>query len=359
MLSRSQIDRHRTIGFLHDRTINLDDKVIDNTRGNEPMTESLSIVIPVYRSEAILPELYARLVDALEKIGGPFEIIFVEDCGGDGSWKMIKELASRDARVRGLKMSRNYGQHNATLCGIREAQYDVIVTIDDDLQHPPDQIALLLAALRDGCDVVYGVPLTEQHGLLRNIASRFTKLALQSTMGAENARNVSAFRAFRTSLREAFESYRSPSLSIDVLLSWGTRAFGAVRVRHKPRFAGSSNYTLGKLVTYAFNLMTGFSTAPLRLVSVIGFAFTLFGVALLSWVLGAYFLYGSVVQGFVFLATIITIFSGVQLFAIGIFGEYIARIFDRTMDKPAYVVRETTEKVIASVNKHPEKGRIL
>jgi glycosyltransferase involved in cell wall biosynthesis len=309
---------------------------------SEPEAESLSVVIPVYRTEAVLPELYRQLVDSLEKIGAQFEIVFIEDCGGDRSWEVIEDLALRDARVRGLKMGRNYGQHNAVLCGIRAARNDIIVTMDDDLQHPPDQIGLLLAGLRGGCDVVYGVPQTEQHGLLRDIASRLTKLALQSTMGVENARNVSAFRAFRTTLRDAFENYRSPAVSIDVLLSWSTRAFGVVKVKHLRRFSGASNYTLGKLINYAFNLMTGFSTLPLRLVSLVGFAFTLFGLCVLTWVLAAYMIYGSVVPGFVFLATIIAIFSGVQLFALGIFGEYLARIFGRTMDKPTYVIRKST-----------------
>jgi glycosyltransferase involved in cell wall biosynthesis len=308
----------------------------------EPMTRSFSVVIPVFRSERILPELYRQLVDALPKIGAPFEIIFVEDCGGDGSWKTIQDLVRRDPRVRGYRLSRNYGQHNALLCGIRAAQHDIIVTIDDDLQHPPDQIVLLLDALGDDSDVIYGMPDAEQHGLMRNLASRFTKLALQDAMGAENARNVSAFRVFRSKLREAFANYSSPSVSIDVLLSWGTRAFGAVKVRHQSRYSGASNYTLGKLVNHAFNLITGFSTLPLRLVSIVGFGFTLFGLLVLIWVLGAYWLHGAPVPGFVFLATITTTFAGVQLFAIGIFGEYLARIFGRTMDKPPYVVSETT-----------------
>jgi undecaprenyl-phosphate 4-deoxy-4-formamido-L-arabinose transferase len=322
------------------------------------MARSLSVVIPVFRSERILPELYGRLMDALQRIGAPFEIIFVEDHGGDGSWETIKNLAQRDARVRGYRLSRNYGQHNALLCGIRAARHDIIVTMDDDLQHPPDQIILLLDALRDDCDVVYGVPDAEQHGLMRNLASRLTKLALQDAMGAENARNVSAFRAFRSSLREAFKNYSSPSVSIDVLLSWGTRAFDAVKVRHQPRHSGASNYTLGKLINHAFNLITGFSTLPLRIVSIIGFTFTLFGLVVLLWVLGAYWLHGSEVHGFVFLATIVTIFAGVQLFAIGIFGEYLARIFSRTMDKPAYVMSEKTPESVEIVRSGLSDARI-
>jgi glycosyltransferase involved in cell wall biosynthesis len=323
------------------------------------MTESLSIVIPVYRSEAILPELHSRLTVALQRLGAPHEIIFVEDCGGDGSWRVIKELARGDAHVRGFRLSRNYGQHNAILCGIRKARHDVTVTMDDDLQHPPDQIGLLLAGLGDGCDVVYGVAQTEQHGLLRNFASRFTKLALQSAMGAENARNVSAFRAFRTELRDAFKDFQNPFVSIDVMLSWATGAFGAVKVRHERRRSGLSNYTVGKLINHAFNLLTGFSAAPLRLVSIVGFVFTLFGFVVLVRVLGDYLLYGSAVPGFVFLATIITLFSGVQLFTLGIFGEYLARIFGRTMDRPAYVLKEMTPEPLEAAGGGAAPGQTL
>jgi undecaprenyl-phosphate 4-deoxy-4-formamido-L-arabinose transferase len=306
------------------------------------MSQSLSVVIPIYRTETILPELYRQLLESLEATGRVFEIIFIEDCGGDGSWGLIKVLAERDPRVRGLKLSRNFGQHNALLCGIRDARNEIVITMDDDLQHRPDQIPLLLAKLDEGYDVVYGVPQAEQHGLLRDVASRLTKMALQSTMGAENARNVSAFRALRTSLRRGFEDYRSPNVSIDVLLTWSTQAFGAVSTRHDARIEGVSSYTFGKLINHALNLVTGFSTLPLRFVSIIGLVFTMFGIGILVSVLGIYLTYGSVVPGFIFLATIISIFSGVQLFALGIFGEYMARMFNRTMDKPAYTLREAT-----------------
>ena len=171
---------------------------------------SLSIIIPVYRSERILPELHRRLVRALEEIASPFEIILVEDGGGDHSWPIIEDLARADHRVRGIRMSRNYGQHNALLCGIRAAQHEIIVTMDDDLQNPVSEIAPMLAALTPEYDVVYGAPRTEQHGFLRNLASRLTKIALTSAMGAETARNVSAFRVFRTRLREGFPRLSQP-----------------------------------------------------------------------------------------------------------------------------------------------------
>jgi undecaprenyl-phosphate 4-deoxy-4-formamido-L-arabinose transferase len=177
--------------------------------------------------------------------------------------------------------------------------------------------------------------------LLRNIATRLTKVALASAMGAETARNVSAFRVFRTHLREGFREYRSPSVSIDVLLTWSTTRFTAIKVRHEPRAVGTSGYTVGKLIRHAFNLMTGFSTVPLQTASVVGFVFVLFGLSILAFVLTNYLIRGSAVPGFAFLASIITVFSGAQLFALGIFGEYLARMHFRSMDRPAYVVGDT------------------
>ena len=303
---------------------------------------SVSVVIPVFRSEHTLGELYRHLIPAMEAITPDFEIIFVEDCGEDGSWGIITELAEIDPRIHGIRLNRNYGQHNALLCGIRAARRDVIVTMDDDLQHPVSQIALLLAVLDQGHDVVYGAPQAEQHGWLRDLASRLTKIALASAMGAETARNVSAFRAFRTSLREGFRDYRSPTVSIDVLLTWTTSRFTAIRVLHAPRTAGVSGYTTGKLIKHAINLMTGFSTLPLQIASVIGFTFLLFGALIMVWIMVNFLLRGSAVPGFAFLASIITIFSGAQLFALGIFGEYLARMHFRSMERPTYLIRDST-----------------
>jgi len=180
----------------------------------------LSVVIPVYRSQESLLELYQRLVATLTGLCISFEILFVEDCGGDNSWKIILQLAQEDDRVRGLRMSRNYGQHNALLAGIRAASGELIVTLDDDLQHPPEELPKLLAKIEEGYDVVYGAPDQEQHGFFRNVASQIIKIALQRAMGAEIARNVSAYRVFRTDLRRAFHQYRSP-LEILIYCSLG------------------------------------------------------------------------------------------------------------------------------------------
>jgi undecaprenyl-phosphate 4-deoxy-4-formamido-L-arabinose transferase len=272
------------------------------------------------------------------------EIVLVNDGSRDGSWAVIGELARTHRRVRGLDLMRNYGQHNALLCGIRAAAGSRIVTMDDDLQNPPEEIPKLLAALAPQVDVVYGTPEREEHGLFRDLASRITKSVLKGTLGAgaATAPDVSAFRLFRGELRAAFERYENPYVSIDVLLTWATSRFAAVPVRHAPRRSGRSNYTLRMLVRHAFNMLTGFSVRPLRLASLIGFGATLFGLGVLVWVVGRYLLQGSPVPGFPFLASVIAIFSGAQLFALGIIGEYLARMHFRMMSRPVYAVRSST-----------------
>jgi len=305
---------------------------------------SISVVIPVYNADLSLENLYLKLIPAMEAITKSFEVIMVDDGSRDGSWDIIMQLIDRDSRVRGIRLSRNYGQHNAVLCGIRAASFDIIVTMDDDLQNPATEIHLMLDKLAEGYDVVYGVPQRIEHGLLRSLASKLTKMALKSAMGMETARNVSPFRAFRTKLREGFKNYNSPFVFIDVLLTWTTSNFASVKVRHEPRRAKQSNYTLSMLIRHAINLITGFSILPLQIASLIGFIFTLFGFGILGWVLGRYFITGTSIPGFPFLASIIAIFSGAQLFTLGIFGEYLARIHFRTMDRPPYVVGQVINK---------------
>ena len=183
-----------------------------------------------------------------------------------------------------------------------------------------------------------------------------TKLALQGAMGAETARRVSTFRLFRAPIREGFARYRGPHVSIDVLLTWGTTRFTSVAVRHEPRVIGASTYTLRKLVTHAFTMMTGFSTLPLQLASVIGFLFTIFGLVVLVYVLTSFVINGSAVPGFAFLASIVALFSGAQLFALGIIGEYLARMHFRTMDRPSYLIRETTGEPSDDRSAHGEGG---
>jgi undecaprenyl-phosphate 4-deoxy-4-formamido-L-arabinose transferase len=317
------------------------------------MYMNVSVVVPVYNSELILPKLVQRVGQVLGDVCGDYELILVNDGSADDSWDTIFELAERYDWIRGINLMRNYGQHNALLCGIRAANHEVIVTMDDDLQNPPEEISGLLEKLAEGHDVVYGTSQKQQHGFWRNIASRITKLALRNTMGAKTAISVSAFRAFRAEVREAFAYFYSPFVSIDVLLTWGTTSFAAIPVRQDPRQTGSSSYTFRKLVIHALDMMTGFSTLPLQLASIMGFVFTLFGCGVFVFVVGRYVIHGGSVPGFPFLASIIAIFSGAQLFALGMIGEYLARIHFRTMKRPPYSIGLTTE----NRGKKPEDSR--
>ena len=299
--------------------------------------------MPAYNSELSLPVLVRRLQPVLDAIATDYELIIVDDGSRDGSWRVIEELARDHDWIKGVRLMRNYGQHNALLCGIRLARHELIVTIDDDLQHPPEEIPKLLEKLTADKDVVYGTPAQEQHGLWRDIASQVTKIALQTAMGAPIARKAGPFRVFRTRIRDAFAGYDGPYVSIDVLLTWGTTRFDAVDVKTEPRTLGTSNYTFRKLVVHALNMVTGFSTWPLQLSSLIGFFFTVMGTIALLVVVIRYLIQGGTVPGFSFLASMIAIFSGAQLFSLGIIGEYLARMHARTMQHPTYSVGEVTQ----------------
>ena len=293
----------------------------------------------MFNSRGSLPELCRRLNDVLPALAHTSEILLVNDGSRDDSWTVVESLAAQYPNVVGIDLMRNYGQHNALLCGLQASAGEVVLTMDDDLQHPPERIPLLLDRLAEGYDVVYATPAKQQHGLVRNLASRITKRVLEGAMGAEVATRISAWRAIRHDAIAAFDGYRDAFVSIDVLLTWGTNRFAWVAVEHEPRTIGESNYTVAKLVRHALNMLTGYSALPLRLASFIGFFFTLFGIGVFAYVLGRFFISGDSVPGFPFLGSVIAIFSGAQLFALGIIGEYLARMHTRSMDRPVFVVR--------------------
>jgi glycosyltransferase involved in cell wall biosynthesis len=308
------------------------------------LTESLSVVVPVYNSEGSLPVLVQRLCALLPTVARQFELILVDDASSDGSGAVVDQASQEHGWVVGIHLMRNFGQHNALLSGIRDAKFDTIVTMDDDLQNPPEEVPRLLAKLAEGFDVVYGFPERESHGFSRNIASRITKLTLKTAMGVDVASRVSSFRAFRSQVRAAFAGYSGAFVSIDVLLSWGTSRFAAIPVKNPPRTIGTSNYTVRKLIIHAVNMVTGFSVMPLQVASLLGFFFALFGFCLLLYVLARYMINGDTVVGFPFLASALSIFSGVQLFSLGIIGEYLARMHFRLLDRPSYTIRSTTRR---------------
>ncbi len=297
-----------------------------------------SVIIPVYNGAETIRPLTKRLEKTLPELFSDYEILLIEDGSPDDSWAVIQELCQEYEKVRGIHLMRNFGQHNAVLCGIREARFEITITMDDDLQHPPEQIGLLLAEYRKGYDVIYAVPKKLPHSWWRNISSKLTKFALSKIMRIP-IQEIGAFRLFRTDLRKAFADYRSPDVYIDPLLSWGTGKFSHVLVEEEKREVGHSNYTFSTLVRAGMLILTGYSTVPLRLASTIGFIFMLFGFGVLVYVLIITITLGSI-PGFPFLSSIIALFAGVQLFTLGIIGEYLARVYDRSTERPPYIIGE-------------------
>ncbi|NBX77146.1 MAG: glycosyltransferase [Proteobacteria bacterium] len=313
-------------------------------------SSSISVVVPVFRSEKTLEELVKRLSSTLSSLTSQYEIILVNDGSPDKSWEIIKRLSREQSHVFGINLSRNFGQHNALLAGIKAAQFDFIVTLDDDLQNPPEEIPTLISKISEGYDVVYGVARNRKDSLFRKWASFGTRLALSSIAGASAARYASSYRIFNAKMKKAFESFGGGYLSIDALLGWGTTSFGHVLVSHEARKEGESNYKFGKLLLHSITMLTGYSIIPLRMASIVGLGFLGFGFLVLAWVIGRFIINGGSVPGFPFLASIVTLFSGAQLFSLGIIGEYIGRMHFRVMDRPTYIVSDTTQKKLGMMN---------
>jgi len=303
---------------------------------------SLSVVVPAYRS----PGTLRRLVEGvLENISASFsfiEFVFVDDGSNDGTWESIEQLAHEFEGVRGLRLSRNFGQHNALLAGIRAATGELILTMDDDLQNPPDQIPQLVRALKSDIDLVYGYPQSETQSAFRNFASRGIKRLMRMALGDSVNPRHSAFRLFRQRLVDAADHVHDPFVSIDVVLSWATVRQVAVPVRFDVRSSGISGYTFRRLARHAMNMITGYGVAPLRAVTWLGLLSAALGFVLTAFVLLRFAFSGAPVQGFTFLAAALSFFSGTQLLGLGIIGEYLGRVHFRTMGKPNFVVSDRT-----------------
>jgi len=305
----------------------------------------ISVVVPVYNGGHTVAELVERIITTLDEEYDSYELILVNDGSSDNSWQLITDLSHKhNGVVCGLNLMRNYGQHNALLAGIRSCNGDVIVTIDDDLQHMPEDIPLLLNQLYKGNDVVYGVPKKLNNSLFRNITSSFIKSVLIKSLGIKHAGETNSFRVFDSKLREAFSEFKSPQVSIDVMLTWGAKNIDSIGIHHKERSLGSSGYSIKKLLKYAVTMITGFSTLPLRIASYIGFVFMLLGFCIFAYVSVRYFVNSENVPGFAFLSSIIAIFSGVQLFSLGVIGEYLASVHLRALNMPTYVIEEKVFK---------------
>lgn len=310
--------------------------------------DAISIVVPVYKSTDSVRELCDGLIKFLPSTCNAYEIVLVDDGNSYDVSIYLDILVSDYSSIKVIHLSKNFGQHNALLAGLHIAQYPIIVTMDDDLQHSPSDLPAMLTALDDNTDIVYGVPVEQPHGWMRGILSRTVKRIISDTSSAKHIGYHSAFRVFRRSLVPYADNFRQSTVNMDQILSWSSNRVSKVEVVHNPRKYGESNYTSSRLIKHAVYLILNFTTWPLRLSSMLGILSCCVSLFILVYVVMQRVLTGATVPGFAFLASSVSFFGGIQLLSIGVIGEYIAQIFTRTSDQPTFAIRNIVKSDIDS-----------
>ena len=303
----------------------------------------LSIVVPVYNSRSSLEELHRRLVASVESISREFEIVLVDDSSSDDSWGVIRGIAARDQRVKGISLTRNFGQHAATICGISKTTGDWVITLDDDLQQRPEDIPELVKLARSGMDLVYGYYRDTTHSWFRKLTSRIIR-SLFSFAIPNLFPRCSSFRVISGGIARTLPTFESPYPFVDGFLSWLTHRYVVVDVEHSIRSHGKSNYNFRRLASTAANIFITFSDVPLKLASLLGLVASLAGVVWLGIILSYKLFWGIGVSGYASLMAGVIFFGGVQLLILGIFGEYLGRMNFRISRKPTYLVSKETER---------------
>jgi polyisoprenyl-phosphate glycosyltransferase len=298
-----------------------------NRAADDPL---ISVVVPVYRSAPLLPSLVERLTAALDKEGRSWEIVLVDDASPDGSYGVLQQLRARDARLRIVQFARNQGQQHATLCGLNYARGAEIVTIDDDLQSSPEEIAALLAKLREGYFAVLGRIRNKRHGWWRNAGSRVHQYLAEKIIDKPPGLYLSSFRALSREAVDRLVRYKGahPHISALLLKSVPASAITNEDVSHAPRALGGSTYTLRKLVKFASFLLINHSYIPLRFMTAWGFVLSLLSLLFAAWVIARALFFGHAPTGWPSLSVLIAFLSGNILMALGIVGEYLGRLVE-------------------------------
>lgn len=308
-------------------------------------TMDFSVVVPVYNEEENLQELYERLKDVMEKLGS-FEILMVDDGSSDRSWRIVKDLHAKDARVRGVSFSRNFGHHVAITAGLDLAKGQSVILMDADLQDPPEEIPRLVEKSREGggegggYDIVYGIRKERKDPLMKRVTSSLFWLILRRFSGVPMPAGQTMLRLLNRNVVDALKGMREYARFIHGMMAWTGFKSATVEVTHNPRLRGKSKYNIPRLFGLAFHAITSFSTVPLRLAVYLGIASS---AASLS--VGAYFvlrklLYGIPVLGYASIIVSVFFVGGIQLLMLGLFGEYIGRLYQEAQRRPLYIIKD-------------------
>jgi undecaprenyl-phosphate 4-deoxy-4-formamido-L-arabinose transferase len=307
---------------------------------------ALSFVIPVYNEEDNLVELCDRLTRAAEALRRPWEAVFVNDGSRDGSLAILRERAAADPRIVVVDFNRNYGQHAAVFAGFEESRGEIIVTLDADLQNPPEEIGKLVAKMDEGYDVVGSVRVNRQDTLFRRAASKLVNWGTSRATGVELSDYGCMLRAYRRDVVRTLCASKEISTFIPVLADMFAGKVAEVEVAHAERQRGESKYGLLKLVRLQFDLLTSFSLWPLRFTMAVGIATSVLAIAAAVVLLLGRLVYGDrwAVSGVFTLFAVLFCFLGVLLFSIGLLGEYVGRIYMEVRRRPRYVIREVVRR---------------
>ena len=308
--------------------------------GETPVRPEISVVIPVFNEVRTLADLHQRLARTLKDVGRPWEVIFVDDGSRDGSFDVMRALHAQDPAVRVVRFNRNYGQHAAVFAGMERARGDVVVTLDADLQNPPEEIPALLRRLEQGADVVGGARTNRHDPWFRRAASRAVNRATSAMVGVRMTDYGCMLRAYRRSVVDQIIACQEISRFIPALANTFAASVAEVPVEHAPRRDGRSRYGLLRLLRLNMDLMTGFSLLPIQAVSLAGVIVAALGLGFAVFLGLRRLLVGPEVEGVFTLFAILFFFVGLQILALGLIGEYVGRIYQEVRRRPRYVVSE-------------------
>ncbi len=302
-----------------------------------------SVVIPVYNEEENVRPLVERVSKVMKGLGEPFEIVLVDDGSKDQTGDRLRALVGEHPYLRAVRFSRNYGQEAAVQAGYLHARGEWILQMDGDLQNPPEDVPKLLAKKDEGWDIVYGVRKNRQDPLHRKLASQGMRFVMRRMLAIELPEDISTFRLMRGSTARLLAELPERNKFLSALACWVGARYTTVDVGHSARHAGRTKYDLTKLVNHTFDLVVGFSSKPLRYVGILGLVVALVGFLVGLRAVLYKLLWGTSVTGWASLTAMVAVLGGMQLVALSLIGEYIARMYVQTQGRPPFIVREVLE----------------